>query len=131
MKITICGDLNNSKEITHAKKILEKKGFTIFTPQDPEKVIDQKLPLSRTRKSEENIKHELIKKHHASVKNSDAILIINPNKIIEEDIFTEIQLAHILEKKIYILNPVPKTEYAQELEEINPIILKGNLSKIQ
>lgn len=131
MKITICGNMNHFKEMIETKKELEKRKFVVFTPQDPEKAIDKKLPLSRSRKTEEKIKHELIKKHHASIKDSDAILVINPDKIIEEYIFAEIQLAHILEKKIYILNPIPKTEYTEDLEKIKPITLRGNLSKIQ
>jgi hypothetical protein len=46
--------------------------------------------------------------------------------------FLEIGFAHYIEKKIYFLNPIPNQLYIiDELQTIEPIILNGDLGKLQ
>lgn len=43
----------------------------------------------------------------------------------------EIGFVHVLNRKIFLLNPVPKVKYYQsEIEAVKPVILNGNLSKM-
>jgi predicted RNA-binding protein with PUA domain len=42
----------------------------------------------------------------------------------------EMAYAHVLDKKIYLLNPVPDMNYKDEIEAMSPTILNGDLSKI-
>lgn len=39
--------------------------------------------------------------------------------------------AHVLNKKIFLLNPIPQINYSDEIEAMNPIILNHDLSKIK
>jgi len=42
----------------------------------------------------------------------------------------EMAFAHVLNKKIFLLNPVPEISYKDEIIAMQPIILNGNLEKI-
>ena len=39
--------------------------------------------------------------------------------------------AHVLNKKIFILNDIPEMIYIDEIKAMQPIILNGNLAKIK
>lgn len=44
----------------------------------------------------------------------------------------EISFAHVLNKKIFLLNPVPKIKYYQsKIEAVKPVILNGKIEKLQ
>ena len=44
----------------------------------------------------------------------------------------EIGFAHVLNQKIFMLNPIPEMPYCQtEIEAVKPIILNGDFSKIE
>lgn len=38
--------------------------------------------------------------------------------------------AHVLDKKIFLLNPIPEIPYKDEIVAMQPIILDGDLAKI-
>lgn len=88
--------------------------------------------------------HALVKKendyiryHYNEIKGSDAILVLNFDKngihnYIGANTFLEISYAHVLNKKIYLLNDMPDQSYIKdELEAMEPIILNGDLSRIK
>jgi predicted RNA-binding protein with PUA domain len=39
--------------------------------------------------------------------------------------------AYVLDKKIFLLNPIPKISYSDEIYAMKPIILNGDLTKIK
>jgi len=44
----------------------------------------------------------------------------------------EIGFAHVLNKKIFLLNPIPEIPfYKSEIEAVRPVILNGDLSKVK
>lgn len=44
----------------------------------------------------------------------------------------EIGFAHVLNQKIFLLNPIPDIRfYKTEIEAVKPVILHGDLSKIE
>lgn len=65
----------------------------------------------------------------------DAILVANYDKhgienYIGGNTFLEMGFAHVLDQRIYLLNPVPDMAYTSEIEAMRPIILDGDLSRI-
>ena len=68
---------------------------------------------------------------------ADAVLVLNYDKngiknYIGANTFMEMGFAHILNQKIFVLNPLPEFEfYRTEIEAMRPIILNGDLSKIK
>lgn len=68
---------------------------------------------------------------------ADAVLVLNYDKngvknYIGANTFLEMGFAHVLNQKIFILNPLPEFEfYRTEIEAMKPIIINGDLEKIK
>jgi predicted RNA-binding protein with PUA domain len=63
-------------------------------------------------------------------------LIVNIDKkdicnYIGGNTFLEMGFAHILNKKIFLLNEIPEMIYTDEILAMQPIALNGDLSKIK
>lgn len=80
---------------------------------------------------------DAVRMYWEEVKKSDAILVVNYDRrgirnYIGGNIFWEIGFAHVLYKKIFLLNPVPEIDiYKSEIEATKPVIINGDLTKIQ
>ncbi len=67
---------------------------------------------------------------------SDAILVLNFDKkgiknYVGGNTLMEIAFAHVNNKKIYLLNPVPDLSYNDEILAMYDVILNGDLTKIE
>lgn len=143
MKIAICGSMAFAQEMLDAKVSLEKNGHIIILPEGTEKYTKGKLKKLADKKgslegAKRKINNNLIKKHYYKIKKSDAILVINKEKngiknYIGGNSFLEMGFAYILNKKIYILNQLPKDLFIfyQELVAMKPIVLNGKLDSIK
>lgn len=121
-----------AKEMLKIKKQLEQLGHEVITPEN------MKKPIFRHATSEDSfvkIKSDLIRLHYQKIHSSDAILVANISTNVHNYIggssFIEMAFAHILNKKIFLLNPIPKMTYTDEILAMKPTILKGDLSKIK
>lgn len=71
------------------------------------------------------------------MQNGDAILVANFDKngiknYIGGNTLMEIGFAHVLNQKIFLLNPIPEIPfYKTEIEAMKPIIINGNLNLIR
>lgn len=136
MKITICGSMLFSKHMLEKKRALEEHGVTVYVPSGT------KSYLGRSKEEVANLSVRIknttnaIKEHYEFIKNSDAILVLNYDKnsiknYIGGNSFLEIGFAYVLEKKIYLLNPIPEIDYySSEIKAMRPILLHGDLSAI-
>lgn len=134
MKIVICASMSAAKKIEEIKLELEKMGHTVVVPEN------MALHLAKTfspkESTEEKIKDDLIRKYFQKIKNSDAVMVINEDKkgiasYIGGNTFLEMGFAHVLDKKNYILNEIPEVSYKDEIIAMQPIVLNGDLTKIQ
>ncbi len=143
MKVTICGSMAFAQDMLITKSKLEEKGITVFIPEGTENYVLDKTLKKKTigwgtlKGAKRKIAHGLIKKHYNKIVESDAILVLNFDKngiknYIGGNSFLEMGFAHVLGKKIYLLNPLPTNlkVYYQELVAMQPIVLQGNLTKI-
>lgn len=147
MKITICGSIAFFNEMLSVKKELETIGYEVDLP--PTEVKDENgnmIPVAeyyrRRKEASENEKWiwdrkvEAIMWHFKKIEWSDAILVLNHDKhdiknYIGGNTLIEIGVAFFLQKKIYLLNPIPEISYKEEILGMKPIILNGDLSKIK
>jgi hypothetical protein len=82
-----------------------------------------------------NVNREGIKDHFVKITWSDAILVPNYEKdgvanYIGPNTLMEMGLALFLNKKIFLLNPIPDMPSKEEIIGVNPVILDGDLTKI-
>ena len=68
---------------------------------------------------------------------ADAVLVVNLDKhgiknYIGGNTLMEIGFAHVLNQKVFLLNPIPDIPYYKtEIEAVKPVILNGDLKKIR
>ena len=117
--------------IMEVRDILESRGIAVEMPS-----LDEPADYSSMPESERTPhKTEMIRRHLARIRSSDAILVVNEDaKGIEGYIgansFLEMGFAFVLEKPILLLNEVPNQPNKDELLGLNPIELKGDLDSI-
>ena len=137
MKIVICGSMTFSKSMIDVEKELLKIGHTVIIPKHTKEYAELKLAEEIHTESVKNkINYDLIRDYFEEIKNADAVLIINKEKngikhYIGGNSFLEMGFAHILNKKIFLLNEIPKMIYTDEIKAIQPIVLNDDLSKIK
>lgn len=91
--------------------------------------------LHRGKESHASWKASMFKKSEETIKNMDAILVLNFDKdgkknYIGGATFLEIYDAFRMNKKIYFVNDLPEGMLHDELIGFSPIVIYGDLSKI-
>jgi hypothetical protein len=140
MKITICGSMVFAQKMLEIMDKLEKIGHEVFIPSDT-------LECVRNPKLNESLEHcynfnnsgkDIDKDHFDLIDSSEAILVLNYSKnginnYVGGATLMEIAVARHLDRKIFLLNEPPSEEdlkYALEIKLARPIVLKGDLNKI-
>ncbi|MFA4817542.1 MAG: hypothetical protein WC608_02315 [Parcubacteria group bacterium] len=140
MKIVICGSSKFRHEMVEYKEKLEKLGHDVFVHEHYIKSAKGEMPelMERIGREHAVLKREqnYIKLYHDEIKNSDAVLILNFDKngiknYIGGNTLMEIGFAHVNDKKIFLLNPIPDVSYADEIKAMTDVILDGDLQKIK
>jgi len=135
MVIAICGSMEFAGKMTAVGSLLEAQGHQVLYPKytlPSARQIPSKQEKARLKRIE-----DLILAHYRNIMKSDAILILNYDKDnrkgwIGANSFLEMGFAHVLRKRIYLLNPIPDFDYfREEIEAMDPVVLGGNLNKIE
>ena len=133
MKIAICGSMSFAKEMIHTKLELEKRGHQIIIQDDVEDHANGKI-LDEDKWKKLEI--DPLKTYYEEIKHSDAIIVINidrkgiPN-YIGGNTLIEMAFAYVLNKKIFLLNSIPKVSYEDEIFAMKPIIVNNNLDLVK
>lgn len=138
-KITICGSVKFRKEMVEARNNLNEIGYEGIICSVMEDLALGRNPelLKRVEENHAQVKKEggFIKWYYNSIANSDAILVLNYDKgdirnYIGGNTLMEMAFAHVHDKKIFLLNDIPEISYKDEVVAMQPIVLNGDLSKI-
>ena len=135
-KIIICGSISAADEIVAVQKKLEGRGYEVETPEGVKHLGMWGEDATTEEKTERKIKHDLIRLYYEKIHTSDIVLVVNPEKkgiagYIGGNTFLEMGFAHILRKPIYCLYPIPELSYTSEILAMQPIVLNGDLEKLQ
>jgi len=130
MKIAICASMSFERKVLAIGEELEKLGHKVKMPFLTDKII------GKEKHDKLKVDRDLIRYYYQEIKKSDAVLILNFDKnniknYIGGNTLMEIGFAYVLKKPIYLLNPIPKMTYSDEIFAMKPIILNGDLSKIK
>lgn len=141
MKIIICGSASFEKEKLDIKEKLEKVDVEGIINELDEKLARGEEPelLKAIQKDHSSVKrkYNFIKKYYKYISESDGILVTNFDKkgiknYIGANTFLEMGYAHVLDKKIFLLNGMPEQDYIiDEIKTFKPTILNGDLTKIK
>ena len=110
---------------------LEQRGMKVFLPNIGESSDYDSL----TEEQATEHKSRMLRAHVEKIKQSDAVLVVNePLKGIDGYIgantFLEMGFAYTLEKKIYVLNPLPNQPNIVELRGLQPVVLNGDFLSV-
>ncbi|MEX0650293.1 MAG: hypothetical protein WD200_04780 [Candidatus Andersenbacteria bacterium] len=137
MKIGILGSMQFTENMLEVRDQLRTMGHDAFvtdlhTPfigksdEEKEKIkIDQKNNL------------DAIREMWRLMQDAEAVLVLNVDKhgvenYIGGNTFLEMGFAHVLNQKIFLYNPIPDMPYYKtEMEAMKPVVIHGDLSKIQ
>ena len=134
MKIIICSSISAVDEVLVTKKLLKEMGHIVEIPEGiKNKFIRSRTEVSSSEKAADKIKYDLVRSYYEKIKNNDAVLVVNPEKrgirgYIGANTLIEMAFAHVLRKKLYVLNPLPDMQYSAEIIATQPTILYQNLS---
>lgn len=136
MKIAICGSMQFAEKMLEIQEKLNSIGHQAFAPGTSENYIGKDDLQKEALKLDEKNNQDAIKQHWQIIQASDAILILNFDKNSVENYIggnslMEIGFAHVLDKKIFLYNPIPEIVYYKtEIEAVKPVIINGNLENI-
>jgi len=144
MKIVICGSSTFREKMLEYRDRLKDLGHEPVVHHHYEAYVagtDEAIKeIVRRVKSGEHaaVKKEqgYIKWYHQAILNSDAILVLNFDKngiknYIGGNTLMEIGFAHVNDKKVFLLNPIPgEVSYVDEIEAMVDNILEDNLNNI-
>lgn len=144
MKIYVLGSTHFMKEMVENKNKLRTLGFDGWIHPHYEALVrgDRNEQMERWanggKKERVALKreHNYLKVHYKHILESDAILVVNLERngvknYIGGNVLIEMGQAYVNDKKIFLLNDVPtESSYIDEIESIDPISLKGDLTNI-
>lgn len=88
-------------------------------------------------KLHQKYKMDAIREFWRMMQGADAVLVLNYDKggvqnYIGGNTLMEIGFAHVLNQKIFLLNPIPEIPYYKtEIEAVKPVIINGDFSLIR
>lgn len=144
-KIVIVGSIELADKIIEISIKLERAGFLTEIPHTANRIRCGELTLEDFKKSKKEnggditfrkeSKVDYIKRYFNLIKESDAILVLNFDKngiknYIGGNALIELGFAYVLDKPIFLYNDVPVMQYTDEILDVNPIVIKGNLAKL-
>ena len=137
MKIGVAGSMQFTERMMELCIQLEALGYTVFMskfgPHFVGKTDDEKEKI----KLQQKYNHDAIREFWKPMQDADALLVANFDKhgiknYIGGNAFLEMGFAHVLNQKIYLLNPIPHMpHYETEIIAMQPIVINGDLRNIK
>lgn len=124
-------------KMLEAKAQLEKAGHECFVSGFASHYIGKDQSAIEQLTVYHKMEKDAIREYWEEIKKSDAILVLNYDKngianYVGGNTLMEIGFAHVLNKKIFLLNPVPEIAfYKAEIEATKPVILNGDFSLVK
>lgn len=145
MKIVICASISATYKIKEIADILSGYGYETEIPFYSQKILNGDVSIESflvikerdgDKQFREKANEDLIKRYFRLIKDSDAVFAVNIDKkgiknYIGGNTFLEIGFAHVLGKKIFLLNDIPECSYKDEIIAMKPVILNGNIKDIK
>ncbi|MDD5626852.1 MAG: hypothetical protein PHW01_02520 [Patescibacteria group bacterium] len=137
MKIGIIGSMQFTEKMLEVREKLRELGHDAFLTDSHKAMVGKTDDEIEKIKLHQKYNMDAIRKFWKMMQGADAVLILNLDKngiknYIGGNTLMEIGFAHVLNQRIFMLNPIPEMPYCKtEIEAVKPIILNGDLTKIK
>lgn len=136
MKIGIIGSMQYTEKMIEIRDKLINFGHNAFVTDLHKALIGKTDEEKEKIKLHQKYNMDAIREFWRAMQGADAVLVLNYDKngienYIGGNTLMEIGFAHVLNQKIFLLNPIPEIPYYKtEIEAVKPIIINGDLTKI-
>jgi len=136
MRIGVIGSMQFTEKMLEIRDSLEKLGHKAFLTNFASPFVGKSDEEKEKIKIDQKNNNDVIRDFWKQMQGADAIVVANYDKkgiknYIGGNTLMEIGFAHVLNQKIFLLNPIPEIQfYKTEIEAVKPVILNGDLSKI-
>ena len=136
MKIGIIGSMQFTDKMIEYRDELRDLGHDAFITDLHKTMIGKNAEEIETIKLHQKNNLDAIREFWRMMQGADAVLVLNLDKngiknYVGGNTLMEIGFAHVLNQKIFMLNPIPDMPYCQtEIAAVKPIIIYGDLKKI-
>ena len=136
MKIGVSGSMQFTEKMMNLCEQLEALGYEAFMSKFAPYFVGKTDEEIEIIKLNQKNKNDAIREFWKPMQDADALLVANFDKhgiknYIGGNAFLEMGFAHVLNQKIYLLNPIPHMPYYEtEIIAMQPTIIDGDLSKI-
>ena len=136
MKIFIACSKYFYDRIPRIDETLKSMGHSTFMPNSFNEPFKEESMKELGAKQHAEWKKSMLRRDEDNIRPCDAILVLNFEKngmpdYIGGATFLEINKAFELEKKIFLMNPIPENIFTDELKGMCPIIINGNLDELR
>ena len=134
MKIGVIGSMQYTEKMMEVRDELIKMGHEAFLTTLADAFIGKTDEEKEKIKIHQKQNMDAIREFWRLMQGADAVIVVNLDKhgiknYIGGNTLMEIGFAHVLNQKIFLLNPIPDIPYYKtEIEAVNPTILNGDLS---
>lgn len=136
MKIGVVGSMQYTERMLELRDRLKALGHDAYVTDLAAPFVGKTDEEKEAIKIEQKNNQDAIREFWRMMQGGDAILVSNFDKhgianYIGGNTFLEMGFAHVLDQKIFLLNPIPEMpHYKTEIVALKPIVINGDLSLI-
>lgn len=137
MKIGVIGSMQYTEQMLDIREKLNAIGHEAFVTTLYKPFVGKTEEEKEVIKLHQKNDMDAIREFWRLMQGADAVLAVNLDKhgiknYIGGNTFLEIGFAHVLDQKIFLLNPIPDIQvYRTEIEAMKPVILNGDLELVK
>lgn len=137
MKIGIIGSMQFTDQMIEYRDKLGALGHEAFITDLHKSMVGKSHEEIEAIKIHQKNNMDAIREFWRAMQGADAVLVLNLDKngvknYIGANTLMEMGFAHVLDQKIFMLNPMPETPYCRtEIEAMRPAVINGDLTLIK
>jgi len=137
MRIGVIGSMQYTEKMLEIRDKLFSMGHDAFVTGLAKPFVGKSDGEKEKIKIYQKQNKDAIREFWRLMQGADAVLVVNLDKhgiknYIGGNTLMEIGFAHVLNQKVFLLNPIPDIPYYKtEIEAVKPVILNGDLKKIR
>ncbi len=136
MRIGVIGSMQYTEKMLELVDQLNALGYEGFVTDLHKPFIGKSWEEIEEIKIHQKNNMDAIREFWNAMQGADAVLVANYEKhgipnYVGGNTFLEMGFAHVLNQKIFMLNPIPEMIYTSEIVAMQPVILNGDLQSIK
>lgn len=137
MRIGVIGSMHFTENMLEARDALIKLGHSAFVTSLAAPHVGKNDEEKEILKIHQKMHEDAIREFWRLMQGADAVLVVNLDRkgiknYIGGNTLMEMGFAHVLQQKIFLLNPIPEIPfYKSEIEAMKPTIIYTDLSLIR